>query len=154
MSLESDIELLGRIPLLADLSPDNLRLLAFSAVRRDLEAGEFLFRKGDAARSGFVVSYGVVELTAGEGENRQVLEKCHRGYLIGQIPMFVECKRPTDAQSINNCTLMEISQSMMIRMLTEYPEAAAALHARLAERLSGTLGDLQRVRDALLAIES
>jgi CRP-like cAMP-binding protein len=154
LSLESDIELLGRVPLLTGLSPDNLRLLAFSAVRRDLGPGEFLFRKGEPARSGFVVGFGVVELTDGEGDERRVLEKCHRGYLIGQTPLFVDCKRPTDAQAINECTLMEISRAMMTRMLTEYPDAASALHARLTEQLSGTIGELKRVREALLAIES
>lgn len=152
MSLESDIELLGRVPLLADLPADHLRLLAFSAVRRDLAAGEMLFRRGDAARSGFVVSYGVVELSLGEGADRRVVEKCHRGYLIGQMPLFVEGKRPNDAQALNPSTCLEISRPMMTRMLTEYPAAAKALHARLAETLSGTIDELRRVREALLAI--
>ena len=154
MSLESDIELLGRVPLLAELSADNLRLLAFSAVRRDLTAGETLFRRGEPARSGFVVSYGVVELSLGEGEDRHVIEKCHRGYLIGQMPLFVEGQRPNDAQALNPSTLLEISRPMMTRMLTEYPAAAKALHARLSQTLAGTIDELRRVRETLLAINS
>ncbi len=154
MSLESDIELLGRVPLLGDLSTDNLRLLAFSAVRRDLSEGEFLFHQGEVARSGFVVSYGVVELSLGEGEKRRVVEKCHRGYLIGQMPLFVDCLRPNDAVALNPSTLLEISRPMMTRMLTEYPAAAKALHARLSQSLSGTVGDLRRVRETLLSIDS
>ena len=152
MSLEGDIELLGRVPLFADLPQDNLRLLAFSSVRRDLVAGEILFRKGDVGRSGFVVSYGVIELATGLGGEGGVRERCNRGYLIGELALFVDTKRPADARATNVSTVMEISRQIMQRMLSEYPSSARKLHAKLAERVSGTIGDLQRVRQSLLAI--
>lgn len=150
MSLEGDIDLLARVPLFADLPPDNLRLLAFSSVRRDLVAGEVLFRKGDPARSGFVVSYGVIELAADPAVEGARRERCNRGYLIGEIPLFVETKRPADARATNVSTVMEISKQNMHQLLQEYPAAAEKLRARLAERLGGTIGELQRVRQMLL----
>lgn len=152
MSLEGDIELLSRVPLFADLSQDNLRVLAFSSVRRDLVAGEILFNKGDVGQSGFVVSYGVVELATGLGGQGGIRERCNRGFLIGELALFVDTKRPADARATNVSTVMEISRQVMRRMLVEYPETARQLHQRLAERLAGTMNDLQRVRQALLAI--
>ena len=56
MSLDTDIALLKRIPLFADLPTEQMRLLAFSAVRLDLAQDQVLFREGAKASSGFVVS--------------------------------------------------------------------------------------------------
>ena len=145
------MELLGQVPLFADLDQACLRSLAFSGVRRDLVAGEVLFNKGDPARTGFLVSYGVIELAVSpeKGSHR---ERCNRGYLIGEMPLFVDTKRPATARATNASTVTEISRHAMKRMLEEHPEAAGKLYARLNERLGGTLGDLQRVRQSLLAI--
>lgn len=152
MSLEGDIELLSRVPLFTDLSQDNLRVLAFSSVRRDLVAGEILFNKGDVGSSGYVVSYGVIELATGLGGQGGVRERCNRGFLIGELALFVDTKRPADARATNVSTVMEISRQVMRRMLIEYPDTARLLHARLAERLAGTMSDLQKVRQSLLSI--
>ena len=154
MSLASDIELLGRVSLFTGLSADNLRLLAFSAQRRELEAGDTLFRMGDPARSGFIIGSGEIELATGFGKDREVLESCHRGHLIGGIALFVEGKRPADAAAGDACTLMEISRQLMNRMLTECPEVAEELYAKLAKRLAGTIDELQQVRQTLLSIGS
>ena len=153
MSLEGDIELLGRVPLFSDLTPDNLRLLAISSIRRDLMACEMLFSKGEPARSGFVVSYGVIELATGLGGQGGVRQRCNRGFLIGEVPLFVETTRPADARATTVSTVMEISGQIMHRMLHEYPEAARSLHARMATRLDKTIADLEGVRGALLAID-
>src|SRR5262245_37906709 len=62
LSLERDIELLAQVPLFSDLDGDQLRLIAFSSARRELDAGQILFMKGDAATSAFIVSHGAIEL--------------------------------------------------------------------------------------------
>ena len=46
MSLDGDIALLKRVPLFGELPTEQLRLIAFSAVRLELVAGQVLFREG------------------------------------------------------------------------------------------------------------
>ena len=58
MSLDRDIALLTRIPLFSELPTEQLRLLAFSAVRLELPPDQVLFREGAKATSGYVVSSG------------------------------------------------------------------------------------------------
>jgi hypothetical protein len=70
MSLERDISLLARIPLFSELSTEQLRLLAFSAVRLNLSPGQVLFREGTLAGSGYVVVYGAIELSVGHAGKR------------------------------------------------------------------------------------
>ena len=153
MSLEGDIELLGRVPLFSDLTPDSLHLLAFNSVRRDLVAGEILFSKDDSATSGFVVAYGVIELATGLGGQGGVRQRCNRGSLIGEVPLFVDTKRPADARATTVSTVMEISRQIMLRMLQEYPDTALSLHTKMATRLDKTIVDLNGVKRSLLAID-
>jgi CRP-like cAMP-binding protein len=153
MQLDSDIELLGQVPLFEGLTGEQLRLLAFSLNRADHETGAVLFREGEAAASAFVVSSGVIELSTGTGDARRVVESCQRGCLIGELALFMETKRRATATVAASASVVELGRPLFRRMLTEYPHVAIRLRDRLASRLRGTVGDMQKVRQALLAID-
>ena len=148
------MELIGRVPIFAELSPDQLRLIAFSSARRDLKSGDWLFRRGDKAESGFVVDRGAIELSSRDDGGRATRRSCGRGCLVGEVPLFIDTERPADARARGTCSVLEISRQMMSRMLREYPEFAEILYRKLSERIAGTLGELQRVRETLLVAES
>lgn len=152
MSLEHDADLLSRLPLFSDLAPDQLRLLAFSAARHELNAGQRLFRYGDPARSGYVVVSGMIVLSAGDGGEASVSETCGPGYLIGELTLFVESKRRATATATLASGALEITRHTMVRLLREYPAIGVSVHKRLAERLTETMDDLERVRHTLMAI--
>ncbi|MCW5696942.1 MAG: cyclic nucleotide-binding domain-containing protein [Bauldia sp.] len=149
MSLESDIKLLSEVPLFDDLAGDQLRLLAFSANRRDLVNGEILFREGEEAGGGYVVVFGTIELSTGAGEARRMLERAGPGCLIGELPLFIATRRRSTATAAGVATVLDISRPAMRRMLEEYPRVASSLHKRLAERVNTTIGELRRVQAML-----
>jgi CRP-like cAMP-binding protein len=149
VSLEQDIAILVQAPLLSDLGPDQLRLLAFSAEPHELKPGQSLFRHGEPARSAFVVASGLMELSLGADPDRRVLERCGAGSMLSELHLFVESRRLAMATAVEPSRLLEIGRDSMARMLEEYPEAAAPLHARIAARLQGTVGDLLKVREVL-----
>jgi CRP-like cAMP-binding protein len=153
MSLDGDIALLKRVPLFGGLPTEQLRLIAFSAVRLDLLAGQVLFRAGDKAMSGYVVSSGTLELSVREGERTDVVATCDAGSLIGEIALFVETRRPATATATTPAQVLEIDRKLIVRMLNEYPHIAVGLRATLADRLSATVSELSRVREALQRIE-
>ncbi|KAB2863279.1 MAG: cyclic nucleotide-binding domain-containing protein [Bauldia sp.] len=154
MSLDRDISLLSRVPLFSELSTEQLRLLAFSAVRLELSAGQVLFREGATASSGYVVSFGAIEMTAGKDVRRQVVMTCEVGSLIGEIALFIETKRPATAAAVVSSEVLEIDRKLVTRMLNEYPHVALRLRATLAERLTATVNELGRVREMLGEIDS
>ncbi len=131
MSLESDMDVLGEVPLFAGLTRDQLRLLAFGAEHRQLRAGEILFRAEARADAGFVVAGGTVHLVEGEGAQRRVGALAERGTLLGELALLVETRRPLTALAATDCDLIRIPRPLFRRMLTEYPEIAVALEARL-----------------------
>ena len=152
-SLDRDIALLHRVPLFGELTTEQLRLLAFSAVRLELTPGQVLFREGEKALSGYIVSFGGIELTVGEGDNRRVATTCETGSLIGEIALFVETKRPATATAIVSTEVLEIDRKLVTRMLNEYPHVALRLRATLTDRLTATVSELGKIRRALQDID-
>ena len=153
MSLERDITLLARIPLFSELSTEQLRLLAFSAVRLNLSPGQVLFREGTLAGSGYVVVFGALELSVGHGGRREVLTTCEQGSLIGELALFVETKRPATATAIVSSEVLDIDRKLVTRMLNEYPHVATRLRRTLANRLTATVGELGRIQTLLESID-
>jgi CRP-like cAMP-binding protein len=149
MSLDSDISLLSRIALFGELNAEQLRLLAFSAVHREIRSDEVLFSEGESASSGFVVGSGEIVLTRGEGKARKVLATCEPGCLIGELALFIDIKRPATATASRLTDVMEINRALVTRMLNEYPHVALRLRAALADRLTATVSELGRVKQAL-----
>jgi CRP-like cAMP-binding protein len=151
MSLDRDITLLSHIPLFSDLNTEQLRLLAFSAVRLELSPAQVLFREGAKAMSGYIVAAGTIELSVRKerGEKRDVAAVCGTGCLIGEIALFVETRRPATAIATIPSEVLEIERKLILRMLNEYPHVALRLRSTLADRLAVTIGELGKVRTAL-----
>jgi CRP-like cAMP-binding protein len=154
MTLESDVALLARLRVFSDLAEDHLRLLAFSAGHRELKKGQRLFSKGETATSGFVIVSGVVDFVEEEeGAERKVLASCDSGSLIGELSLFVETKRPATAFAAMECDLIELSRSLITRMLTEYPVVASRIRGTLTDRLQGTIAELSEIQVRLEEVE-
>jgi CRP-like cAMP-binding protein len=149
MSLDGDIALLSRIALFSELSAEQLRLLAFSAVHREIRVDEMLFREGDEAASGFLVASGEIVMSRGEGKDKKVLATCDAGCLIGELALFIKTARPATATASRLTDVMEINRALVTRMLNEYPHVALRLRAALAERLTATVTELGKVRQVL-----
>ena len=144
MGLDDDIAILAAAPVFGFLDRDALRLLTFAAERRDLADGDLLFARGDPADGGFVVLSGTIRLTPRQDGGEPV--RAGRSAVIGQLALFVRGTRPTEARAEGAAEVMRITPTLMRRVLEEFPEAAQALHATLAEDLAAFVTDLERVR--------
>jgi CRP-like cAMP-binding protein len=151
MSLDSDIALLQRVPLFSELPTEQIRLLAFSAVRLDLAADQVLFREGARANSGYIVSNGGIRLTV--GPKRKVVADCEVGALIGELALVIETKRPATAIAMVASQVLELDRKLILRMLNEYPQVAVKWRQTMSERLIATVSDLGKVRAALRDIQ-
>lgn len=147
MSLEKDIALLRGVATFDMLNGEALRILAISAEMRSLKAGETLFRAGESADGAFVVCSGVVHLVTDRDDGeRQVLYKVKPGALIGETALVAANPRPATAVAGEDSVVMRVSRSTFLRMLEEFPEAAAKLRRAFARRLETTMRALDRVR--------
>lgn len=145
MTLADDIALIMRVPLFSDLSGDHLRLLAFSAVRLELPAGQILFRADAKAASAFVIMSGEIEFTRERDDKKEVLGRYGAGALLGETALFTETVRPATAIAVVDSEVIEIEGALIRRMLSEYPDVAVKIYAKLRERFGWTLAELGAV---------
>lgn len=152
MALDDDIALLSRQPLLGLMERDALRLVAFSAERRTLRAGDVLFRAGEPADGALLVISGAIALQA-EDDGRPADDIVGAGALIGELAMFSAVARPVTAIAREPAQVMRLSRSVMRRVLGEFPDSAEAVASEIAGRLRGFVGELGQVQRALRAID-
>lgn len=152
MSLESDVKLLQRVPILSEFSEDKLRLLAFSAENRTYRDGQHLFTAGDKGDSGYVVARGSVAIYA-PGRTDAPIETVPEGGIIGELAMIVEGERPLTAVAIGDVAAIQIRRPLFRRMLDEFPEIAERLKVLVAARLTRTTAELMDVKRRLDQID-
>ena len=147
MSLESDIAVLRDVPLFADLTADQLRLLAFGAEHRRLRSGETLFRAAARADAGFVVASGEVTLMQGPAGEERPVAQFGPGTLLGELALITETRRPATALTTEDCDLIRIPRTLFRRMLEEYPDLAVLLHEKIARQLGQMMADITALED-------
>jgi CRP-like cAMP-binding protein len=138
MSIDDDVALLERVPTLRLLGRDSLRMLAIGSEQRTVYSGEYLFRQGEAADSGFVVQRGTFRIDDGAGAQTTA----GPGTLIGELALVVAMQRPSSAIALENCTVIRVARSLFQRVLESDPAAAVRLRDEFAVRSSQIASDI------------
>jgi CRP-like cAMP-binding protein len=147
MSIEDDIAFLERVPTLALLGRDALRILAIGAESRYLHDGNVLFSQGEAADAGYVVQEGSLSLAPVRGETEPVT--VGPGTLLGELALLTETTRPVTAAALEPSTVIRIPRSLFLKMLEGYPEAAVRLRADFLARADDSDLEMHKVRSVL-----
>lgn len=152
MALDDDIDILARQPLLGLMPREALRLLAFAAETRILRAGDILFRKGEPAECGYLLVRGAVALDVrGDGAaGQQVLGP---GALLGEMALITPVERGATAVAREPTTVSRLNRAVMLRVLGEFPQAAAALHAAIAARVEEFSAEIAPVGARIRALD-
>ena len=145
MSIEDDIAFLERVPTLALLGRDALRILAIGAESRYLHDGGVLFTQGEPADAGYVVQEGLLSLVRGRAEQLTV----GPGTLLGELALLTETMRPVTATAVEPSTVIRIPRTLFLKMLEGYPEAAVRLRDSFIARAEHSESDMHRVRRVL-----
>ena len=147
MSLERDIAMLSVVPFFSGFDDEHLRLLAFSADARSLAAEMVLYEKGQALRSAYVITEGL--LTASDGEDSRDLKP---GTLIGERALIVPARAMETVRVAEPARALQFKRTVFRRFLDEYPQMAATIRARLASRVVRSAADYSRIAHRLGAI--
>ena len=147
MTIEDDIAFLERVPALAVLGRDALRIIAIGSENRYVHEGNALFAEGEDADSAYVVQEGSFDLVA--EKNGVAATVASRGALIGELALLTETKRPVTAVAREPSSVVRIPRQLFLKTLEGYPDAALRMRDALAARVSRTTGEFARVRSVL-----
>lgn len=144
MTLEAEVSRLARTRPFNLMPREAVQLVAFSCVKRRLTAGDALFSAGDAGDAAYLVLSGVFEL-----EDKAAPKGARRvsdGALIGESALYAPVTRRVDARVAEDAVVTLIPRETFRRVLAEFPDAAAAVRAALAERTRRLVDGLDAAR--------
>lgn len=142
MSLEDDIRSITGIGLFAELTAEQLRLLAFGAERVRLLKGRDLYRAGQRADCAYVVAEGSIDLYDEVDNERRVLKSAGPGTMLGEFALISETERLTGAAAAEDSVVIRLNRSLFRRVLEEYPEIAAKIHDEISNQLQKMIARL------------
>lgn len=152
MSLDEDIEIFMHVELFQGFSGEQLRLLAFGAERKIYHDGETVFLQGDLSNGGYVLISGQVDLSINGQE--QAIESLGKNALIGELALISSNRRSANAKAKGEANLIFISRELFRRMLSEYPELAGLLRARIQKNVQSMLLKMTDVQEKLNKIQN
>ena len=140
-----------RIPLFADLLPDQVHKVRNAMQVHRLPEGIVIAREGDPADSFFIINTGSVRELRAEQERGEVLLATHvEGNYFGETTLQKDKRRPTTFVTAEPCEILELTHEKLYQMMTQdpaieravevyhrmkSPDEGAHRHAQLAQKL-------------------
>ncbi len=126
---------LRKVPFLADLTDEDLRVLLPTVQVHQFGAGEVLMRQGEAGENMYIVRYGMVEVigTAQDGSERH-LAYGGPSQIYGEGALLSGEARTATIRAVKDTEVLEINRDGFSRLFREHPKAAEAISQMVAQR--------------------
>lgn len=151
-------QVLAKAPLLADLSPNELQLLAARTVRKLFVSGELLFSEGEPCNGLHIIARGKVRIFKTSVNGReQVLAVNGPGDTVAELPVFDGGPYPASASATEDAVIAFISRRDFHAYCLEHPEVALKVLAQVGARLRRLVGIIEElsfttIRQRLIAM--
>jgi len=119
---------------MTDIEPNFLGLFSNERNPTVLEAGEVLFKKGDPARSMYVVLSGEVRIA----DDGRVLENLSAGSIVGEMGLIDHEPRSATVTAVSAVTFAEVDEKRFLFMVRETPSFSLNVLRMLSHRLRRT----------------
>jgi cAMP-dependent protein kinase regulator len=131
-------EALEDTPLFTALPVQALESLINKVQLVELEAGQVLFKQGDAGDTLYVISDGSVSVIS-EGPPRVTLSKLEENAFFGEVALVTEQPRTATIEAAEETQLLAIDRTVVSELMAEMPGVLPILLRFLRDRLINTL---------------
>jgi len=142
MSLEANVRMMARTHPFDLLPHEALQLLVFSCAKKVLKAGETLFVESEPADAAYFVLSGAINLMSHDARRR-----VEAGALIGETALLTDLLRRSTARAADDTVTLRIPGDVFRRVLSEFPQSAARIHAVASTRARDLVEQLEAVRE-------
>src|SRR5262249_49746778 len=154
MSLAQEYELLRRVPLVAEIEPAKLKMLAFMSGRVGCADGKFLCRQGDPGDAAYLIIEGEVEIVLEGTAGPLTLATIGANEIVAEMAILCDTTRNASVRAKGRVVALRISKELFMRMVREFPATAVSIMRELAHRLDSTnnqlsaaLSEVRRLRN-------
>lgn len=130
-------DVLKRIALLEDLPDETLARIAERLEPVRFDEGEYVFQKGDAGNSLYIIDSGLVKIVSQDDLGHElVLNQCGPGQAIGEMSLIDEEPRSAGVVAISpTVTMLKLGREDFIEALTDEPQLSLSVMRYLSRRL-------------------
>jgi len=129
---------LRQVPLLADLSEEDLEQLYKMAEAVSIPAGELVLQEGDPGDSLYIVLDGELEVTKRHGSQEILLAVYRAGQFFGEMALLEQAPRSASVRTLRESRLLVISQAAFQTLLSCSPSAPFKIIRTVTSRLRST----------------
>jgi CRP-like cAMP-binding protein len=139
------VELLARVPVFSTLEAEDVERIAQLAVPRGFQAGQVVFREGDASDTCYVVHSGHTRAVHEHGDGRTItLATFGSGDIFGELALFEDERRSATVEALEDTSVVAVLGPDMRRLMVEHPQISMRLVIALGRRLRETNERLAR----------
>jgi HEAT repeat protein len=135
VSILERILLLREIPIFADLSPDDLKLVAESAREEWYPQNTVIFHQGDEGNMMFVIVEGHLHVVRSLDGKEQVLAERGAGDFVGDMAIIESAPRSASLITHSDVRVLAIDGETFKAILHERPDVSFAVMRSLSRRL-------------------
>jgi CRP/FNR family transcriptional regulator, cyclic AMP receptor protein len=133
---ESALDLLGRVPLFAELETDELDRFSRVAVPRSFPKGTRVFHEGDHSDACYIIRGGSFRVTREHPDGRAItLANLGPGDIFGELAMLDGEVRSASVEALSDGELLALPAVDVRGLLARHPEITVKLVAALVRRL-------------------
>jgi signal transduction histidine kinase len=129
---------LRQVPLLADLSEEDLERLYEMAETVSVPAGQPVLREGDTGDSLYIVLEGELEVTKRRGGQEVVLSSYEPGQFFGEMALLERAPRSASVRALRESRMLAIDQAALQTLLSRSPSAPFNILRTVTSRLRST----------------
>ena len=129
---------LRQVPLLADLTEEDLEQLYRMAETVSIPAGQLVLQEGDPGDSLYIVLDGELEVTKRHGEQEVLLAVYKAGQFFGEMALLEQAPRSASVRTLRESRLLLISQVAFQTLLSCSPSAPFKILRTVTSRLRST----------------
>ena len=152
MALETNAELLGRVPICQGLSEEQLSAVAAKGNKTYFAEGASLIKAGDKGDVGYLILTGLA-ITEPEAESGLEAELLEPGTLVGEIAMLVESTHTLNVKAKVRVRALAIHRADLYELMETNPAIAHHFSQKLIDRLIALASDLREVDAQFAAVE-
>lgn len=145
------LEKFRRVELFAELADHDLERICSQAGVVSLQAGEVLFREGEAGDRAFVVSSGEVDVLKTAGRREVLLAVRGAGEVIGEMALLDDEPRAATVRARTATELLVIPKAALDDLVATSPSAALSILKPLSRRVRET-NERLRHQERMLAL--
>jgi CRP/FNR family transcriptional regulator len=139
------VDLLGRVPVFATLATDDLERVAELTVPRSFDAGQVVFREGDASDTCYIVRSGRARAVRIHRGGRTItLAQFGPGDIFGELALFEDERRSATVETIEPTSAIALLGPDMRRLMATHNDITLKLVVALGRRLRETNERLTR----------